>query len=88
MSSEARTDYIDPEFAKTIEDRAKRKAANRAAGVKKSAETRARKQQIVDALVAALEHIQRHAKDRSEKAWFRLDIIADEADAALALARS
>lgn len=45
------------------------------------------KQHTIDALVAALEHIQRHAKDRSEKAWFRLDIIADEADAALALAR-
>lgn len=42
----------------------------------------------IDALVAALERISRDAKDRSEKAWFRLDMIADEADAALALARA
>ncbi len=31
----------------------------------------------------ALKYIKREAGDRSEKAWFRLDTIMDEADAAL-----
>ena len=81
MISEARTDYIDPEFAKTIEDRAKTKAANRAAGVKKAAETRASKQRTIDALVAALEAASGHISEQAPHE------IEQQADAALALAR-